>query len=284
MRAAALAWRGINYDAGTDYSGGGSSSAPWPDGVLRRHMAMIRDELHANSVTVCGTDIERPTVYGGLAAEAGPHVWSQPRLIEGDAAATPAHLAATADATEGLRRRHAAVDLSVGCELTMFTSGFIPGDTYGERTAARCGSGWTGRASTSSARTTTGRRTTPRTTTRTACGSPGPERRLRPRGTGTGRLPDGPARHLRGARRPGRVRLRVRHVGSVLPRPGRRLGHGQPRPAEVGRRRPGAEGVVPRAGPTVRRGLTAPAATDGDAGPGAGCHGARRGRGGRSAW
>ncbi|MFI6079841.1 abortive infection protein [Streptomyces sp. NPDC051217] len=134
-RAAPLVWKGVNYDAGTDYSGVGSSSPPWPDDVVRRHMTLIRDELHANSVTVLGTDIDRLTAYAGFAAEAGLHVWLQPRLIEGDAEATLTHLSAAADAAEELRRRHGAVDLNVGCELTVFGAGLIPGDTYGDRLA-----------------------------------------------------------------------------------------------------------------------------------------------------
>ncbi|MEV8421907.1 abortive infection protein [Streptomyces niveus] len=135
--AAPLVWKGVNYDTGTDYSGGGSAPPPWPDEVVRGHMALIRGELHANSVTVFGTDTERLAAYAGFAAEAGLHVWLQPRLIEGDADATLAHLAAAAEAAERLRQRHGdgAVGLNVGCELTVFGSGLIPGGTYGERTA-----------------------------------------------------------------------------------------------------------------------------------------------------
>ncbi|MEV0778748.1 abortive infection protein [Streptomyces sp. NPDC050428] len=134
-RAAPLVWKGVNYDTGTDYSGAGSAPAPWPDDVVRRHMALIRAELHANSVTLLGTDVDRLTAYADFAAEAGLHVWLQPRLIEGDADATLAYLATAAEAAERLRGRHGAVDLNVGCELTVFASGLVPGDTYDERSA-----------------------------------------------------------------------------------------------------------------------------------------------------
>ncbi|WP_141724640.1 hypothetical protein [Streptomyces niveus] len=123
-RAAPLVWKGVNYDTGTDYSGRGSAPPPWPDEVAAGHMALIREELHANSVTVFGTDVERLAAYPGFAAEAGLHVWLQPRLSEGDADATLAHLAAAAEA--------AAAEAAA--------------------------------ASTSSARTTTGWRTTPSST------------------------------------------------------------------------------------------------------------------------
>lgn len=141
-RAAPLVWKGVNYNTGTDYSGRGSAPPPWPDEVVRRHMALIRDELNANSVTLFGTDVDRLTAYAGFAAEAGLHVWLQPRLIEADAEATLTHLAATAEAAEELRRRHGAVDLNVGCELTIFGSGLIPGDTFGERSARLADPEW----------------------------------------------------------------------------------------------------------------------------------------------
>ncbi|WP_330172708.1 abortive infection protein [Streptomyces sp. NBC_01498] len=133
--ATPLVWKGVDYDTGTNYSGGAAPPPPYPDDVVRSHMALIRDELHANSVTVLGTDIDRLAAYAGFAAEAGLHVWLQPRLIEGDPEATVAQLGAAAEAAERLRQRHGEVDLNVGCELTIFGSGMVPGDTFVERSA-----------------------------------------------------------------------------------------------------------------------------------------------------
>ncbi|MFC4018217.1 hypothetical protein ACFOW4_09670 [Micromonospora sp. GCM10011542] len=48
---------------------------------------------------------------------------------------TLAHLAAAARAAETLRRRHPAVTLNVGCELTIFSAEIMPGAGYAQRTA-----------------------------------------------------------------------------------------------------------------------------------------------------
>ncbi|MFE5796721.1 abortive infection protein [Streptomyces sp. NPDC056503] len=128
-------WRGVNYNTGTDYAGHGTAPVPWPADVVRAHMAAIRDELHCTSVSLYGTDVAGLADCARAAAEAGLHVWLQPRLIEGSAEATLAHLAEAAGAAEELRGRYGAVDLSVGCELTVFGSGIMPGGSHAERSA-----------------------------------------------------------------------------------------------------------------------------------------------------
>ncbi|MFJ6614925.1 abortive infection protein [Streptomyces sp. NPDC091289] len=134
---AVLPWRGVNYNTGTDYAGLGPGAAGphWSRPLYREHMAAIRNELHCTSVNLYGTDIAGLTECAAAAAEAGLHVWLQPRLVEGTAEATLAYLAEAAGAAEKLRLRYGAIDLNVGCELTVFGSGIIPGRTHGDRAA-----------------------------------------------------------------------------------------------------------------------------------------------------
>lgn len=54
----------------------------------------------------------------------------------------PAHLAAAATAAEELRQRYGRDALDVGCELTVFGSGTIPGDTYADRSAKPADPRW----------------------------------------------------------------------------------------------------------------------------------------------
>ncbi|MEV0119096.1 abortive infection protein [Streptomyces sp. NPDC050844] len=136
-QAEALPCRGVNYNTGTDYSGRGrdAAGAHWSRPLFREHMAAIRNELHCTSVNLYGTGIAGLTECAAAAAEEGLHVWIQPRLIEGTPDAMLAHLARAAEAAEKLRLRYGAVDLNVGCELTVFGSGIIPGGSHADRAA-----------------------------------------------------------------------------------------------------------------------------------------------------
>ncbi|MFJ8743634.1 hypothetical protein ACIRL2_30180 [Embleya sp. NPDC127516] len=137
-----LVLRGINYDTGTNYSGSGLSRKPLPEHVVRQHMAVIRDDLHCTSVSLFGTDIDRLTEAAGAALALGLHVWLQPRLVEAGPQETLEHLEAAARAAEQLRRQYGRVDLNVGCELTIFGSGIIPGDTHADRSAKLASAEW----------------------------------------------------------------------------------------------------------------------------------------------
>jgi hypothetical protein len=137
-----LVYRGIDYDTGTNYVGDRLSRGPLPDDVVRRDLAAIRDDLHCNSVNVFGTDVGRLAGTAAAALDAGLHVWLQPRLVEAEPAAMLDHLAEAADAAERLRQRYGRVDLVLGCELTVFGTGIIPGDTNAERAAKLLAPEW----------------------------------------------------------------------------------------------------------------------------------------------
>ena len=137
-----LAYKGINYDTGTNYVGSSLSRATLPSAVVRQDLTTIFDELHCTSVNVFGTDIGRLADTAVAALDAGLHVWLQPRLVEAEAGAMLDHLAEAADAAERLRQRYGRIDLNVGCELTVFGAGIIPGDSNAERAAKLASPEW----------------------------------------------------------------------------------------------------------------------------------------------
>lgn len=131
-----LTQRGILYDVGSSYAPGQHSRRVWRPDVVRREMLVIRDELHCNAVTVFGRDTGRLIEGARIALEAGLAVWLQPRTVDSAPDEMLAHLAETAQAAERLRHRHPGLGLSVGCELSAFTSGCLPGANFEQRFAA----------------------------------------------------------------------------------------------------------------------------------------------------
>lgn len=134
--AGELTYRGVNYDTGTNYMPGWHSRQDWTHAALVEDIATIRDELHCNAVTVFGSEPHHLADAARVAADAGLSVWLQPRLIDADHATTLAHLAEVARIAESLRATHAEVRLTLGCEISIFTPGIIPGRTYQHRARA----------------------------------------------------------------------------------------------------------------------------------------------------
>jgi hypothetical protein len=124
--------RGINYDTGTEYRPGLSSRPLWQQADVVRDLRVIRDELACTSVNLYGTNLERLHASAVLALRERLHVSLQLRSIDEtretmlsrvrDAARVAAHLG-----------NDGPVTLNVGCELTLFTRGFIPGKSFLDR-------------------------------------------------------------------------------------------------------------------------------------------------------
>lgn len=129
------AFRGVDYDTGTRYGPGVDSRPDWSAQLAREHLRAIRDDLGANAVTVFGSDPERLATAAESAVGAGLHVWVQPRLPDAGPGSTLEHLAAVARAVEPLRRAGGDVRLNVGCELSVFMRGLLPGATFQTRAA-----------------------------------------------------------------------------------------------------------------------------------------------------
>ncbi|WP_431040790.1 hypothetical protein ACQUSR_02040 [Streptomyces sp. P1-3] len=123
--------RGINYDVGTAYVPGTLSRPEWDAAHAGEDLRVIAEELHCTAVCVFGTDIGRLSEAAELALERGLEVWIQPRFAETGRARTLAHLEELSVAAENLRRRNPGkVTLSVGCELSIFMPGVVPGGRF----------------------------------------------------------------------------------------------------------------------------------------------------------
>lgn len=127
--------RGINYDTGFLPGAALSRKTFTPDSV-RRDMSVIAGELHCDAVRVSGRDPERLTVAARYAAEAGLEVWFSPFPVDVPDEELLPFLVDCARRAEALRRTGAEVVLVVGCEISAFCHGFIPGATYGDRLRA----------------------------------------------------------------------------------------------------------------------------------------------------
>jgi hypothetical protein len=125
--------KGISYEVGVDWAINESSRPTWDIEVVRHDIETIRNDLHCNAISIFGTESERAIEAGAIAQEVGLDVWLQPRLPDGDMEATMEQLRAFAQGAEQLRQANPNVVLNTGCELTIFMSGIIPGDTYIDR-------------------------------------------------------------------------------------------------------------------------------------------------------
>ncbi|MBL1100650.1 abortive phage infection protein [Streptomyces coffeae] len=124
-----LRYRGVSYeviDGETPFTG-------WNATRMRHDLRAIRDQLHASSVSVFGTGVERLAATSSEAAERGLHVWLQPRLADVPQREILDHLAETGRHAERLRRQGAEVHLSVGAEFMLFVPGIVPGASAVER-------------------------------------------------------------------------------------------------------------------------------------------------------
>ncbi|MEV4623328.1 hypothetical protein AB0J74_32035 [Asanoa sp. NPDC049573] len=125
--------RGLNYDTGQTLDDFHTRSS-FDDDAVRRDMAVIAGDLHATAVRISGDDPDRILAAGRHAAAAGLDVWFSPfpynlapdELVE--------HLRRAAEKAEQLRTAvEREVVLVLGCEMTLFSKGFVPGAGLSER-------------------------------------------------------------------------------------------------------------------------------------------------------
>ncbi|HVR76772.1 MAG TPA: hypothetical protein VMS99_00105 [Acidimicrobiia bacterium] len=121
--------KGVNYDTGTEYRRGEISRVTWTEREVAYDMAAIRSDLHCSDVNVYGTDLGRLEEAGRLALREGLRVSIQPRSIDQDREQGLAFVEAGARVAERLRGQ-GEVTLNTGCEISLFTRGFLPGRTF----------------------------------------------------------------------------------------------------------------------------------------------------------
>ncbi|MFJ2739969.1 abortive phage infection protein [Streptomyces sp. NPDC087440] len=126
--------RGLtHHGVGYEIEDGEHPETGWHADRMRRDLRVIADELHASSVSLFGTGVDRFAATASEAAERGLHLWLQPRLADAPHADILDHLAETGRIAERLRRQGARVELSVGCEFVLFVPGIVPGANAVER-------------------------------------------------------------------------------------------------------------------------------------------------------
>jgi hypothetical protein len=121
---------GINYDTG--FFPGGKSSRPLFDpAAVRRDMGVIAQDLHCSAVRVSGGDPVRLSVAAAAAKAEGLEVWFAPFPCElGEQELRPL----LAECADGAAAAGSDV-LVLGCEMSLFCRGFLPGDTVYDRIA-----------------------------------------------------------------------------------------------------------------------------------------------------
>jgi hypothetical protein len=128
-----LVHKGINYDVGTAFYPGYATRPESHRAFLRQEIEAVRDQLHCTSVGIFGGEVDRLVEGATVAAEAGLHVWLQPRFIDTGADEMLSQLADMATAAEALTSYGPEIVVDVGCELTLFGDGIIPGNSFAER-------------------------------------------------------------------------------------------------------------------------------------------------------
>ncbi|WP_052845255.1 hypothetical protein [Streptomyces sp. NRRL S-31] len=101
--------------------------------VVRRELAIIRDDLHCNAVQIIGGDPDRLESAAGAAAELGLEVWFSPYPLELEPERILALFRDCAERAERLRQRGAVVVFVAGVELSVMNRGFLPGESPEER-------------------------------------------------------------------------------------------------------------------------------------------------------
>lgn len=123
---------GITYDTGF-FNAGVSTHEPFDPQVVKREMHVIHDDLHCNAVRITGGNADRLEIAAIHAAAASLEVWFSPFTCDLTTDELLDFLADCAGRAERLRRQGAEVVFVTGAELSLFTVGFLPGDTLKDR-------------------------------------------------------------------------------------------------------------------------------------------------------
>jgi hypothetical protein len=122
----------MTYDTGFVRNGQISRERLDP-AVVRRELAIIRDDLHCNAVQIIGGDPDRLELAASCAAGLGLEVWFSPYPLELAPGEILSLFAGCAERAERLRQGGAEVVFVTGVELSVMNQGFLPGDSTGER-------------------------------------------------------------------------------------------------------------------------------------------------------
>ncbi len=125
--------KGVCYDVGRVLLG-----ANWRPNfdarVVNRELEIIKQDLHCNTVRICGLDIDRLMVTCECALKQGLEVWLSPEMWDRSQEETLRYITKAAEAAEDLRQRWPELlTFSLGSELTLFMQGIVEGNNFFER-------------------------------------------------------------------------------------------------------------------------------------------------------
>ncbi|HEX8034444.1 MAG TPA: hypothetical protein VF510_11380, partial [Ktedonobacterales bacterium] len=123
--------KGIGYDAGFSFDG--VTRRPFDHELVQRELQIIRDDLHCTAVRLFGNDLDHLEFAARHAARLGLEVWFSPFTYQLGPEEMLNLLADAAERAERIRRRGAEVVFVTGAELSLFNTGFLPGDSFEER-------------------------------------------------------------------------------------------------------------------------------------------------------
>ncbi|GMA51047.1 hypothetical protein GCM10025857_24040 [Alicyclobacillus contaminans] len=127
--------KGVTYDVGMPVIKGGITRETLTSDVVAREMKIISEELHCTAVRITGQDMERLKMAANITARQGLDVWLSPSLHDADEQETFNQIVDAAHVCEELRKYDVQVVLVIGCELSVFMAGLIPGNNGLERLA-----------------------------------------------------------------------------------------------------------------------------------------------------
>ena len=126
-------YKGINYDIGTITITGGLTRETFDEAAVTKEIDIIKNELHCNAVRISGLHKERLSKAAEIALQKGLTVWLSPALHYNTQNNTMEYILKNAAEAERLRVQYPDIIFVVGCEFSVFTSGFIKGDTCEKR-------------------------------------------------------------------------------------------------------------------------------------------------------
>ncbi|HEY1619105.1 MAG TPA: hypothetical protein VGG25_15900 [Streptosporangiaceae bacterium] len=123
--------KGINYDTG--FQPGNRSRPDFDPAIVAAEIRVIARELGCTAVRISGADPGRIEVAARAAAAEGLEAWFSPFPCELPPASLLELFGDCADRAERLRRDGAEVVLVIGCELSLFNPGYLPGTYFYDR-------------------------------------------------------------------------------------------------------------------------------------------------------
>lgn len=132
-REAIMHRKGIHYDTGVTPFGNRLSREFFDPRQVRREMEIIARDLHCTAVRISGRDPHRIALAAEYALGEGLEVWFAPFPCNLTADELVPSFVESAQLAENLRRQFPRVLFVLGCEMSLFNTGFIPGAHYLER-------------------------------------------------------------------------------------------------------------------------------------------------------